>query len=105
MKFVDGWHGPDHERHLIDWLANPKARTVINGRVAYQGKKQLAALGLVPKDRRRVAIDVGSHCGTWAWNLAHWFETVEAFEPVPEHRECWEANMKATPEGRLAKLW
>jgi FkbM family methyltransferase len=105
MKQVDGWWFPDHERHLIDWMANPKGRKIINGRPAYQGKKQLAAIDLVPESRRRTAIDVGGHCGTWSWNLAHWFDTVEAFEPVPEHRECWEKNMQATPKGHVAHLW
>lgn len=93
MKFADGWMFPDHERHLLEWLTNPKARMTINGRVAYQGRKQLRAMDFVPVDRRRVAIDVGGHCGTWSWNLAHWFEKVEAFEPVPEHRECFNVNV------------
>jgi FkbM family methyltransferase len=93
MKQVDGWWFPDHERHLIDWMANPKGRKIINGRSAYQGKKQLAAMELVPADRRRTAIDVGAHIGLWSFNLAHWFKRVEAFEPVAAHRECWQANM------------
>jgi len=93
MKQVDGWWFPDHERHLIDWMANPKGRKIINGRSSYQGKKQLAAMELVPKDRRRTAVDVGAHIGLWSWNLAHWFKTVEAFEPVAAHRDCWQANM------------
>jgi FkbM family methyltransferase len=74
-------------------MANPKGRVVINGRESYQGRKQLAAIDLVPKKRRRVAIDVGAHVGLWSFNLAHWFETVEAFEPVPEHRECFVENV------------
>src|SRR5665213_3923982 len=93
MKQVDGWWFPDHERHLIDWMANPKGRKIINGRSSYQGKKQLAAMELVRKDRRRTAVDVGAHIGLWSWNLAHWFKTVEAFEPVAAHRDCWQANM------------
>lgn len=96
MKFADGWWWPDHERHLLDWMTNPKARMILNGRPAYQGKKQAAALSFVPADRRRVAIDVGGHCGTWSWNLAHWFEKVEAFEPVAEHRACFEKNVLET---------
>lgn len=93
MKQFDGWWWPDHERHLLDWMANPKGRMVLNGRSAYQGRKQVAALALVPADKRRTAIDVGGHCGTWSWNLAHWFKKVEAFEPVPEHRECFNVNV------------
>ena len=101
MKHVGNWWFPDHEKHLLDWMANPKARTTINGRVAYQGKKQLAAMALVPADKRRVAIDVGAHIGLWSWNLAHWFRVVAAFEPVPGHRDCWQANMVAPVEADL----
>jgi FkbM family methyltransferase len=97
MKKADGWWWPDHERHLLEWLTNPKARVTINGRVAYQGKKQLAALDVVPAAQRTTAIDVGGHCGTWSFNLAHWFQKVEAFEPVPEHRECFLANLTNVP--------
>lgn len=96
MKKIDGWYWPDHERHLIDWMANPKGRMMLNGRLAYQGKKQAAAIDQVPAAQRTTAIDVGGHCGTWSYNLAHWFKNVEAFEPVPEHRECFEANMAGT---------
>jgi FkbM family methyltransferase len=105
MKFVDGWWWPDHERHMLDWLANQKNRRIINGRPAYQGKKQLAAVHYLPAEHRGIAIDVGAHVGLWSWNLAHWFKTVEAFEPVAAHRECWEKNMQPTPDGRAAKLW
>ena len=104
MKHVGNWWFPDHEKHLLDWMATPKARVVINGRESYQGRKQLAAMELVPKDRRRLAIDVGAHVGLWSFNLAHWFETVEAFEPVPEHRECWEKNLAPQTAG-IAKLY
>lgn len=93
MKKVGDWWWPDHERHLIEWMANPKGTALINGRLAYQAKKQLRCMDFCPTDRRRVAIDVGGHCGTWSWNLAHWFEKVEAFEPVAEHRECFEKNV------------
>jgi FkbM family methyltransferase len=102
MRLYSGWEFPDHERHLLDWMANPKSRMKINGRMAYQGKKQLAAMALVPAKQRRTAIDVGGHIGLWSWNLAHWFDHVEAFEPVLEHRECWQANMAAcTTEATL----
>lgn len=105
MKTAMGWHWPDRERHLLEWLVNPKARMELNGRLAYQGKKQEMLLAHCPVDRRRTFVDVGSHIGLWAWNFAHWFDNVEAFEPVTEHRECWEKNMQATPDGHVAKLW
>jgi FkbM family methyltransferase len=91
MKQVLGWWFPDHEAHLPMWMADRKNTQVLNGRQAYQGKKQLAALAHVKQ--HRVAVDVGSHVGLWSYNLAHVFGTVLAFEPVAEHRACFEKNM------------
>lgn len=89
-----GWALPAHERHLQVWMANPKnAGFTLNGRQAYQGKKQVAAMRHVVK--HRVAIDVGGHVGFHSYNLAHTFETVHAFEPVALHRECFTRNVKA----------
>lgn len=89
MKQAHGWAWPDHEMHLIDWITTQKP-PVVNGRLAYQGLKQLA----VKKHCRqfRTAVDVGAHVGLWAYNLAHWFKQVKAFEPVDEHRKCFIEN-------------
>ena len=91
MKFVDGWYWPDGEQHMIEWIADPKNRLVLNGRPAYQGKKQELALSHC--DRRRTMIDCGAHIGLWSYNFAHWFSTIEAFEPVADHRECFHRNV------------
>jgi FkbM family methyltransferase len=93
MKKVGHWYFPDGEQHLIDWMASPKGHMVINGRDSYQGKKQLRAMDFVPLDKRRTAIDVGAHIGLWSFNLAHWFNSVESFEPVALHRECFGVNL------------
>lgn len=93
MKKVKGWWWPSGERHMIEWMENAKNRLILNGRETYQGKKQLETILLLQPDRHRVAIDIGSHVGLWAYNLCHIFERVHAFEPVAEHRECFEANM------------
>jgi len=92
MKQISGWWMPDHEAHLGPWMAAPKNKLILNGRQAYQGKKQLAALKHVKQ--HRVAIDVGGHVGLWSFNLAHEFATVFAFEPVAEHRACFERNLQ-----------
>lgn len=94
MKLVDGWNFPDHEQHLLEWMMDKNNRVKINDRSSYQGKKQLAALSLCDPNRRGVAIDVGAHIGLWSWNLSHWFDKVESFEPVPAHQECFLMNMK-----------
>lgn len=93
MKFVDSWHFPDGETHLPQWMATPKARMILNGRPAYQGKKQLAAIAECGRrGRTRTAIDVGAHIGLWSFNLARAFERTVAFEPVATHRDCFELN-------------
>lgn len=93
MKFVDSWYFPDGETHLPQWMATPKARMILNGRPAYQGKKQLAAITECGRrGRMRVAVDVGAHIGLWSFNLAPAFESVHAFEPVAAHRACFERN-------------
>jgi len=91
VKLVDSWYFPEGETHLPQWMANPKVRMILNGRPAYQGQKQEAAISYCKQ--RRVAVDVGGHVGLWSFNLAHWFEEVHAFEPVAAHRACFEANV------------
>ena len=104
MKQADGWYWPDVERHMIDWMANPKGRMILNGRPAYQGKKQVVALDTAGT-RRGTMIDVGGHIGTWAFNMAHWFNKVVSFEPVAAHRECWIKNLEgAKPRGEVELL-
>lgn len=44
--------------------------------------------------RRRVAIDVGAHIGTWTQPLSERFESVFAFEPEPENYTCLLRNTK-----------
>lgn len=92
MKLAHGWMWPDHEKHLIDWIAE-NGNLVLNGRKSYQGGKQLLAL----KHCRsfHTAVDIGAHIGLWSFNLAQRFEVVHAFEPVAEHRECFAKNVTA----------
>ena len=91
MEKIDGWWFPDNEKHLPQWIANPKVRMFLNGRAAYQGAKQVAAMDLCTNFR--TAVDCGSHIGLWSWNLAHRFDSVHAFEPVAAHRECFNKNL------------
>ena len=94
MQTFGGWHLPDHEKHLIEWMAHPKnAGNLESGRVMYQAKKQRAAIGHCKQFR--VAVDIGAHCGLWAFYLAEKFATVHAFEPVAAHRECFGVNVTA----------
>lgn len=93
MEKIDGWWFPNGEKHLPAWMASVKGRMILNGRSSYQGRKQVAALALCKS--HRVAVDVGGHVGLWSFNLAHEFESVQAFEPVGAHRACFAKNVVA----------
>ncbi len=90
MKKVGDWYFPDHEEHFIEWMSHAKNKVYLNGRLAYQGRKQVATMSHVKQ--HRVAVDVGAHIGTWAFNLAQVFHTVHCFEPVKDHRLCFVKN-------------
>lgn len=89
MKQFDKWWMPDHEEHLPQWMSN--VNLMVDGRLTYQYSKYETAMAYV-KNRGR-AVDVGAHIGLWSYWMARDFNEVEAFEPVPEHYECWEKNL------------
>ena len=89
MKEYGGWKFPDHEVHLLGWLR--KVNEKVDGRLRYQGKKIDASMAACRNFR--TAIDVGAHIGLWSYYLARKFEHVHSFEPVEEHRQCFEENM------------
>jgi FkbM family methyltransferase len=91
VKFAHGWWWPDHEKHLLDWMASKENRHTAYGRPLYQGRKQMLVLERCKQ--RRVAIDVGAHIGLWAYNLAHEFDDVFCVEPIAVHRECLKENL------------
>lgn len=68
----------------------------------YQSNKLQPALKYLKK--ARTAIDVGAHCGLWTVQLAQYFETVEAFEPLPRHSECWRRNAGWKETNRLHEV-
>lgn len=97
MIRFDQWALPTGETHLAEWMTTKRRR--VDGRLTYQYEKYEAALGRCPS--RRVAIDVGSHCGLWAFWMARDFERVHCFEPKPEHQECWITNMTSRHNAEL----
>lgn len=99
MKQFQGVWFPDHETHLQAWMA--KAGEIVDGKGTYQVKKLRAAVDMCK--RRRVAVDVGGHVGLWSMQLAKMFDEVHAFEPVAEHRACFQKNVFADAESRFAK--
>lgn len=84
-----GWYLPDHEKHLIEWMMKVKKRR--GDRLLYQGHKYDLALSFCRE--KRVAIDIGGHVGLWSWQMAQDFESVNAFEPMPDHADCFERNL------------
>jgi len=100
VKQFDKWMMPDHEEHLQEWMNTVGDRQ--HGRLVYQGHKYRAALQYV-KDRRR-AIDIGTHIGLWSFQMVHDFNKIEAFEPMPAHRECWVQNIGNVFDPKLCEL-
>lgn len=100
MIRFDKWTLPDGETHLQSWMRQKNRR--VDGRLTYQYEKYEAAVKHCRQ--RRVAIDVGSHVGLWAYWMARDFAQVECFEPKAEHGLCWMDNMAARLNARLHPL-
>ena len=78
-----------------------KEQRIVDGQATYQYRKLAQAMLSVPEDRRRVAIDIGSHVGLWAMQLVKLFDKVECFEPNPEVARLWPWNVRTDN----ARLW
>lgn len=91
MKQIGGVWLPDDEEHMAEWMRRRNRR--VDGRLTYQFHKYEAALAAMHRRKRRIAIDAGAHCGTWAMHMVRDFAHVHAFEPIEAHRECFLANM------------
>lgn len=96
MTTFGGWKFPQGEAHLPgwirsvgDWRVDPHHN---DSRLLYQGAKYRKALKFTKG--RRAALDIGGHVGLWSWQMAQDFHRVWAFEPMPEHRLCYEHNMR-----------
>jgi len=88
IKFNE-WYFPDGEKHLPHWMRT--VGTTVAGRLTYQYGKYDACKPFIKE--WRTAIDVGAHIGLWSYFMADDFEELIAFEPMPEHQECWNKNM------------
>lgn len=109
MKEYKGIFFPDGETHLIEWIDTVAARPdaakftpMRDGKATYQYHKYAAALEFCK--RRRVAVDIGAHVGLWSRVMALDFAEVRAFEPMPEHADCWRQNMKGDNHAHLRQL-
>jgi FkbM family methyltransferase len=83
LKLVGSWWLPDGETHLVEWFSKHDPE--------YQKAHRKEALRHVTN--WHTAVDIGAHVGTWSRGLAEKFKEVWAFEPVPEHVECFRRNV------------
>lgn len=86
---VNGFWVPVAEAHIYAEVE------FINGVPNPNATKALSIIGLLPGYRR--ALDVGANIGTFAATLAQHFDTVEAFEPIPEFHEALRLNLQRFP--------
>jgi FkbM family methyltransferase len=86
MKRVGSFWFPDGETQMLEEVERTGS---------WQLGRLHAALRHLDPHRRRTALDVGAHVGTWARELARHFQRVVAFEPVPETYECLCGNVTA----------
>ncbi len=88
---------PDGETHLVDWMN--RAGEMVDGKGTYQIKKLRAALSYC--GQKRMAVDIGAHCGLWSMQLVKSFEHVYSFEPVAAHRDCYMLNLQGHENATL----
>ena len=99
MKQIRGMWFPDGDQHFKAQLA---ANPLVDGRGTYQHKKYIGALPFVRG--RGHAVDIGAHVGLWSRLMAIDFERVTSFEPMPEHLECFRANLAGVKNIRLHEV-
>ena len=92
-KLEGGVWLPETETHFVEWMRHSKRARVIEGKRTYQHHKVEAEMLHQPKDRRRVALDIGAHVGLWAMWMVWMFDFVEAFEPVPLFYDIFPFNV------------
>lgn len=92
MKRVNGIWLPDQDTHF-KMMMSRSPWVMRNGRMigTYQLNKLQEVLAITKK--RRVAVDIGAHVGFFSMWLGDEFREVHAFEPVPEHADCFERNV------------
>jgi len=97
-KKVGGVWLPKDEQHLTEWMVKSKGRFEKDGVLTYQWAKQSfaqdAMIKYIPDYGTRSFIDVGAHVGLWSMWWSCLMAGTIAFEPIPEMRELYRANMQ-----------
>lgn len=86
-----GWWFPDQDTHFAEMLGKNIAK---GSKPVYQEPVRQRSLDFVKN--RNIALDIGANVGLWSKDLCASFNTVIAFEPVAEFRECLLKNVTST---------
>jgi len=88
MYTKHGWWFPDEDTHFCEMLDKNIAK---GNQPVYQEPVRKRSLIFV--NNRKVALDIGANIGLWSRDLCNTFETVIAFEPVAQFRDCLKKNV------------
>lgn len=91
LKHAGGFWMNGDDNHILRYMLDYKHQW--RCRATYQFKQLCACLKTVPKARRRLALDVGAHIGTWSRVLCQEFQKVIGFEAFQVHVECLRLNV------------
>jgi FkbM family methyltransferase len=89
VQQVRGIWLPKAETHLIPFIERGPE---FAGAGTYQLHKFQAAFPFIKNFRH--AVDIGAHVGLWSRILARCFTHLTAFEPIEEHRACFNENVR-----------
>ena len=88
MYTKHGWWFPDEDTHFCEMLDKNIAK---GNQPVYQEPVRKRSLIFV--NNKKVALDIGANIGLWSRDLCNTFETVIAFEPVKQFRNCLKRNV------------
>lgn len=89
MKYAHGWWMP-----VTDLTFSTEIPLFGKHRERHVFEMQHISVMVQGCKRRRRAIDIGGHIGSWSWVLADHFQTVETFEPNPLMQACFRKNVE-----------
>ncbi len=99
IKFSNGWYMPAKDRLLEGHM---KSKNLFyKERIMWQKGLINHLWEEISESKCRVAIDVGSHIGTWTYFLADKFNFVHCFEPLKIHQDCWKKNVEEYENAEL----
>lgn len=89
LKHAHGWWMP-----VTDWTFGAGIPLFGKHRDRHVFEMQHISMMIQSCTKRRRAIDIGGHIGSWSWVLADHFQAVESFEPNPVMQACFRRNVE-----------